>query len=133
MRPSRGFTLIELMVTISVLAIFVSIALPSFNNLVETNRLKSAASEFHALLVAARSDAVTSRATVNVIKNQSTWSTGARQVTIPASVTVSQDQTTITFKPNGTATESTTKFTDGNGASYTIQTKPAGLIKNTQG
>jgi len=39
MRPSRGFTLIELMVTIAIVAILTAIALPSYNAYVQRSRV----------------------------------------------------------------------------------------------
>ena len=42
MQKSRGFTLIELMVTIAVLAIIAMMAAPSFQSLIQANELKKA-------------------------------------------------------------------------------------------
>lgn len=130
---NAGFTLIELMVVISVLAIFVSFALPAFNNMIENNRVSSTANEFQALLMSARSDAVTRRTPVTISQNDSVWSTEDRQLSIPGSVEVTPNKTTITFNPDGTATESSTIFAnEDESTSYTIETKLVGLIKKTQ-
>ncbi len=130
---NAGFSLIELMVVISVLAIFVSFALPAFNSVIEGNRVSSTANQFQALLVSARSDAVTRRSPVSITQNDSVWSTANRQLTIPDSVQVTPNKTTITFNADGTATESSTIFaTEDESTSYTIETKLVGLIKKTQ-
>ena len=49
-RPASGFTLVELMVTLAVLAILVGIAVPSFDGFVKRNRVNGAANEAVALI-----------------------------------------------------------------------------------
>ena len=54
----RGITLIELVVTIAVLAVAVAIAVPSYNTLITTNRIASEVNELVASLQYARREAV---------------------------------------------------------------------------
>jgi type IV fimbrial biogenesis protein FimT len=56
--PIRGFTLIELMVTISILAILLAIAIPSFQGLIASSRLTSAHNDLLSALAQARSNAI---------------------------------------------------------------------------
>lgn len=61
MQNNRGFTLIELMVTIAVLAIVASIAAPSFGDMLEKQNLKKSAEELIVVMNKARSKAVIER------------------------------------------------------------------------
>lgn len=54
----RGFTLIELMVALVVLAVLASIALPSFRTFIGEQRLKAASFELQSALLLARSEAI---------------------------------------------------------------------------
>jgi len=68
-QPSRhaaGFTLVELMVTIVVLAILLAIGIPAFASLIASNRLTSATNELIASLQAARTEALRRNARVTV-------------------------------------------------------------------
>lgn len=58
-RNNAGFTLIEAMITIAVLGILLSIAIPSFSKMIERNRIASATNEFMGALMLARSEAAT--------------------------------------------------------------------------
>jgi type IV fimbrial biogenesis protein FimT len=66
MKICRGFTLLELMVTIAVLAILTTIAVPSFTDLVQSNRITTQANELVAALTFARTEAVKRGRNVNV-------------------------------------------------------------------
>lgn len=57
-RASHGFTLIELMITVAVGVILVSLALPSFQSVFTSGRINSQANEFVATLQLARMEAV---------------------------------------------------------------------------
>ena len=58
MRREGGFTLIELMVTIGILAIVLAVGVPSYRNIVMDNRLASQANLFATSIKLARSNAV---------------------------------------------------------------------------
>lgn len=58
MQQAAGFTLIELMVTVVVMSIVLTVAVPSFSGLVNANRLTSQANEILAGLTLARTEAI---------------------------------------------------------------------------
>jgi type IV fimbrial biogenesis protein FimT len=57
-RDARGFTLLELMVAVAILAILASLAGPSFSTLIAAQRAKAFGTEFMASLMQTRSEAV---------------------------------------------------------------------------
>lgn len=57
-RPCAGFTLIELMVAVALLAVVMSLAAPSFRSLLEAQRMRAAAFDLMADLTLARSEAL---------------------------------------------------------------------------
>ena len=114
---SSGFTLIELMVTIAVLAIIVSIAAPSISTQLANQRVKSTVSIIESALKEAKAESIIRRQNIAVIYNSagnprtitlqhgvdtlstyniSDQSTLAVTTINPAPVTV----TTVTFQPN---------------------------------
>lgn len=61
MNNQKGFTLIELMVTLTVLGVVLAWAIPSFSTILSNNRLETATNELHGALQLARSEAVKRR------------------------------------------------------------------------
>lgn len=66
MAVARGFTLIELMTTVAVLAILLAIAVPSFSDSILSSRLSSYASDFVASTHVARSEAIKRNGRVSI-------------------------------------------------------------------
>lgn len=79
MHKSRGFTLIELMVVIAVLAIMLTLAAPSFADFFQRYRLRGAADKVVTMLASARAEAVMRNRDVSIdFKGGSTvWCVGA--------------------------------------------------------
>ncbi len=62
----RGFTLLELMVTITVLGILVALAVPSYSSLINRNRVRNAAEQMRSDFSLARSEALKRSSNVTI-------------------------------------------------------------------
>ena len=69
MRHGRGFTVIELMLTIVVLGFLAALAVPSFNQMITRNNLAAASNDLVVALLTARSEAVKRECRVSVSNN----------------------------------------------------------------
>lgn len=90
-RNERGFTLIELMITIIVLAILTAAALPSFRSFIVNQRIKTASFDLMALLTFTRSEAIKRNANVTLGSDGAVFNQGANflvTVTTPAVTTL---------------------------------------------
>jgi type IV fimbrial biogenesis protein FimT len=67
----RGFTLLELMVALSIATILAVIAVPSYQGLIARNRAVTEANSMLGLFTYARNEAVKRNATVNICKTSS--------------------------------------------------------------
>lgn len=78
----RGFTLIEMMITIVIVGILASLALPAFGQLIASQRLKTASFDLQSALILARGEALKRKAAVSVDKSVSSgaWGDGWRVV-----------------------------------------------------
>lgn len=75
-RHQRGFTLIELMVTVTLTAVMLAIGVPSFRSFVATQRVKSTSFDVAAALLLARSEAVKRNRPVTVTPVGGAWTSG---------------------------------------------------------
>lgn len=74
--PLRGFSMVELMVVVAIVAVLASVAAPSFRSLIADQRVKAAAGELHASLTLARSEAMKRSASVTLAPKSSSWVNG---------------------------------------------------------
>ncbi len=75
-RGERGFTLTELIVTVSVAAILLTVAVPSFNGIIASQRAKTLASALYATLAKTRSEALTLNGNVTLQPKAGGWGSG---------------------------------------------------------
>ena len=66
---SRGFTLIEAMVVLTISAILVAVAIPSFQGIIRSSRISSSANSFLSAIDLARSEAIRRATTVTVCRS----------------------------------------------------------------
>lgn len=66
MKLARGFTAVELMVTVAVIAIVAALAAPNFNSMIQSSRLTAGANDLVAALQLARMEAIRSNGRVDV-------------------------------------------------------------------
>lgn len=97
----RGFTLVELMVTLFVAAILTVIAVPSFNTMINTNRLTTAADAVVGALSTARMDAIKNNAPVQFCSNSASSNSSGAGDTLG---TACASSTAAVYAINGTTT-----------------------------
>jgi len=91
-RVAHGFTMIELMITLVILVILISVAAPSLSDLVRDQRVKTATFDVYAGLAFARSEAIKRNADVDITPTGADWAGGWRvEVQSDATVLKRQD------------------------------------------
>ena len=120
-----GFTIVELMVTLAIAAIIISIAAPSFKAIIDNNRVTTATNDFTASIALAKTEAVKRNTNAQICPSNggSDWSGGYRigidlngncdftdtveEVELkivaapPSGVTIDSDLTKVEYRPLG--------------------------------
>jgi type IV fimbrial biogenesis protein FimT len=108
---NRGFTLVELLVTISMAAVLLTIAVPSFSTLILNQQVRVSAADLQTSLFYARSEAIKRAANVSVVPTGGDWKSGwtvqANDGTVLRAESALNDRlasmvgTTVTYQSDG--------------------------------
>lgn len=112
---ARGFTLIELMTVIALMAVILGLGVPSLRDLIVSQRVKTAAFAFTGAAVQARSEAIKRNADVALVAATGGWANGwsikqgatelnrqsGHDGVLMASVAPKVTATTITYQASG--------------------------------
>lgn len=120
-RKQGGFTLVELMMTITVFVVLTLIALPYLGTFVQSQRVKNAAMDMSSTVNFARSEAIKRNAQIDITANTGGWANGWRVLSSTTSlrgydgytnlsVTAKNSSTTLSFGGDGRMVTSAEQF-----------------------
>jgi type IV fimbrial biogenesis protein FimT len=77
-RRERGFTMVELLVVVTIMAILTAVAAPNLMQLLTSMRIKNASFDVYAGIAAARSEAITRNTTITItpVSGTTNWAAG---------------------------------------------------------
>lgn len=76
LKMNKGFTLIELMITVAIMSIMLTIGLPSFQSIIATSRLTAATNAMVSALQLARFESIKQHKSVTIKKTGTAWQDG---------------------------------------------------------
>ena len=111
-----GFTLIELMIVLTIVGGLVVIALPSMGEMIANQKVKGAANELFFDLSYARSEAIKRNQTVQVVRTGGTWTDGWAVQVEAGPVVLRTQPGTKGISASGVADDKVTFNSDGRAA-----------------
>ncbi|MFP4209434.1 MAG: GspH/FimT family pseudopilin [Wenzhouxiangella sp.] len=148
-RSQRGLTLLELMITIAVLAILVTAGIPQFQRLIQSNQTTSGANDLLSSLQLARSESVRRGSPVTLCPStdQSTcsgsdWSVGWVVIdpadatapirvteSLPGNVAISTQVSAVNFNAVGTTADATSFVVAAGDQNRIVCLEPSGIAR----
>ena len=141
----RGFTLIEMMVTVTIIAVMLGLGVPSFRNFIASQKAKSASHDLMTAMVIARSEAIKRNAVVTLAPvTADTWVSGWTVSAAPSATTVHQQQalsgvtislapSTVVFQANGRTTATSRFQVTGTTTSKCVRVDLTGIPSSYSG
>ncbi len=131
---SFGFSLIELLITIAIAAIFAALAAPSFRDFVAGQRVKAASYDISFTLIGARSEALKRNLNVVLAPGTGGWQNGwtitagvggptLGQHEAFADLTISGPATNLTYNSSGRLMAAVTPFTISSSVSSNVSSR----------
>jgi len=135
-RTQRGFTLIEMMVVIGIMAIMMAIALPAFSDWRERAAAKSAADSLMAHLKQARITAIADNRSVSIVFAAKSYifdNGGLKQIVVNLSqfspvISLTSTVSPLTFSSRGTAATANIQVVNPNGKNWIIVVNSVGRV-----
>ncbi|AMO24623.1 GspH/FimT family pseudopilin [Ramlibacter solisilvae] len=115
---SRGFTLIELMVTVTIVAVMLGLAVPAFRSFVANQKVKTATYDLMTAVMMARSEAIKRNSTVSLTPTSTTaWASGWSVMAGTSTIHTLQPMDSVTVTQKDTSNTATTPAAVSFGAS----------------
>lgn len=126
-KKAAGFTLTELMIVVSLIAITAALAVPGFSSMIRSNKVTGAAQELQNLLTYARSEAMARSINVGVTAVTVNDWTGALVVATVTSTVLGEAEILRRFTDTGLAASGV----NSTGTSTTVAFRPNGTLVST--
>lgn len=144
--PENGFSLIDLLVGLAIMALLLSVTIPSVNNYQSNLKLKSAGKELITDLRYAQQLTITEQVPYSILINlannkyelikMTTPTTTIKSVTLPSNVSFSsidpQLNSMVTFNSFGGVNVAGNIYLNNDNSTSTVEIKPSGYVQATE-